>query len=394
MLTHKRVNNKTASIFAGCFAFLCFTFAFINTALADQQTEQQLEAKQKLQDIQTQIKDKNQAIIQGKNKQNQTEVAIQKTDVNIGKTARQLKQTQQKLKTVQDNLVQLNKQKNELEKVKKQQLTVLAKQIKSAYQVGQHDYLMMLLNQESPAKLERVLTYYQYFNKARIKAVDSLKQTVTAIEQNAQALYEQKNELNQLLAQQIESKQQLSTLKQQQKMSLVQLRNKLKTEQANLKRLKESENSLNELLDQLASAVANIPDLTEWSGLQNYKGKLKWPTSGRVNKVFGQRKRGPIRWKGLMIDGKLGANVKNIHAGQVIFADWMKGFGLVLVIDHGKGYMSLYGHNQSLLKDVGDIVEAGEAIAEVGQSGGQTSPSLYFEIRHQGTPLDPKLWCQ
>jgi len=132
----------------------------------------------------------------------------------------------------------------------------------------------------------------------------------------------------------------------------------------------------------------------ELNGLSKFKNKLQWPVQGRITHAFGQRKQGYLRWKGVLMSAPVGKPVYTIHNGTVLFADWLKGYGLVVVIDHGKGYMSLYGHNQTLLKNVGDRVEIGEPIALVGQSGGQNNAGVYFEIRHKGKPVNPKHWCK
>ena len=133
---------------------------------------------------------------------------------------------------------------------------------------------------------------------------------------------------------------------------------------------------------------------TSFDGLAKLKGKLLKPADGRVRKLFGTKREGQIRWKGIIVEGNAGSNVIAIHHGKVLYADWLRGFGLVTVLDHGNGYMSLYGHNQALLHQAGDTVAAGEPIALVGQSGGQTSPNLYFEIRYKGDPVNPTQWIK
>ncbi|AWB66506.1 hypothetical protein C2869_08725 [Saccharobesus litoralis] len=383
--------KQTASVITGCFVLV---FSCVSWANSTVKTEEQKEAQQKLLAIQKQISQQSQQIDRNKTELSLIELAIEDTDRTIGDTTKRLKKLDKQLRDGRVKLGELRKRQAKLENDKKQQLDILAEQIKSAYQTGKHDYLMMLLNQESPAKLERALAYYQYLNKARVESVDELKQTITALESNKQALLEQQNALASLSNEQRAKAAELQSLRKQQKASFKQLAKQLKTEQDKLNRLKHSETSLNQLIETLASAVAKLPIFDNLAGLKAYQGNLPWPATGKVQNLFGKRKRGPIRWRGTVIDSKLGAPVKNIHAGQVIFSDWMKGFGLVLVVDHGEGYMSLYGHNQSLLKDVGDAVEAGETIALVGQSGGQSYPNLYFELRHQGKPVNPKSWCK
>ena len=158
-----------------------------------------------------------------------------------------------------------------------------------------------------------------------------------------------------------------------------------------LTKLVEEEENLISALQQLAQL--SKPD-EELNGLSQLKRKLAWPVKGRINRSFGSKKQGYLKWKGVLMAAPVGRQVKTIHNGTVLFADWLKGYGLVTVIDHGQGYMSLYGHNQTLLKSVGERVETGEPIALVGQSGGQLRPGLYFEIRYRGQAVNPKKWCR
>ncbi|NTS77233.1 peptidoglycan DD-metalloendopeptidase family protein [Catenovulum sp. SM1970] len=360
----------------------------------DEKERKQQQTEKKLSQVQAQIKKKHAQISKQTTEQGKIEKALKQTDLQIGQTAKSLRETRAKLADVKLKLKTLESKKVELEEEKSQQLEVLSAQVKSAYQVGHHDYLMMLLNQESPGKLERVLSYYQYLNKARVGIVESLKATITELDAIKLELDGRREQLAELLTEQLTQETELNTYKQKQKKALARLKKVLHDESRKLARLKESETALTETINELAEAIAQLPTVVELTGLAKYMGKLAWPAEGKVRQLFGKRKRGPLRWKGNRIDTKLGSAVNAIHAGQVIFSDWMKGVGLVMVIDHGEGYMSLYGHNQTLLKDVGEMVEPGEPIALVGQSGGQNFPNLYFEIRHKGKPVDPKKWCR
>ena len=166
------------------------------------------------------------------------------------------------------------------------------------------------------------------------------------------------------------------------------------TEQQKLAKLEREESALVSLLKRMAADAAKAKQAENLVGLSKLKRKLSWPVKGRINHSFGSSKQGYLKWKGVFLSAPIGREVKTIHNGTVLFSDWLKGYGLVTVVDHGDGYMSLYGHNQALLKSVGDRVEAGEPIALVGQSGGQANSGLYFEIRHTGIAVNPKLWCK
>ena len=183
----------------------------------------------------------------------------------------------------------------------------------------------------------------------------------------------------------------LSKNKNKRSKTLASLSKKLLSSKQKLAKLKAEEANLTAALQKLTVLIRAEIDLI---GLSKLKRRLSWPVKGRILRSFGSRKQGYLKWKGVLLGAPIGRQVQTIHNGTILFSDWLKGYGLLIVIDHGNGYMSLYAHNQALLKSVGDRVETGEAIALVGQSGGQDQAGLYFEIRHQGKAVNPKLWCR
>jgi septal ring factor EnvC (AmiA/AmiB activator) len=210
--------------------------------------------------------------------------------------------------------------------------------------------------------------------------------TTVVIEQQQQALNYQ-----QLQTAQQQKKTLLLTNKKTRKQTIVSLNKQLFSNKQSLEQLEIEEASLAAAINRLIYETKKALDL---DGLAQLKRKLSWPIPAKINRSFGSQKQGHLSWKGVLMKAPEGQQVNTIHHGNVLFADWLKGYGLVTIIDHGKGYMSLYGHNQALLKSVGDRVETGEPIALVGQSGGQSQSALYFEIRHNGAAVNPKLWCQ
>lgn len=359
-------------------------------AFADTDSEK---TQRKLEKVQQQIIAKQNKLDKSHSELKQTQNQLAQTDKQIGQAARVLRQTKQELTETEKELKKLIARQQELEQLKQQQLKVLEKQLNSAYHIGQHDYLKVLLNQDSPAKLERVISYYQYLNKARTQAIEDLKNTLAELAQTTEMLNQKQLRLVELVEIEAQKQQELVKLKAQQQQQIDALAQLIKSESAEIQRLRDNEAALAQALEALAEAIDELPQQIELNGLQDIKGRLLWPAKGRVQNIYGKIKSGQLRWKGIKIDADSGAAVHNVHAGQVIFSDWLKGYGLVIVVEHGNGYMTLYGHNQALLKDVGEIVQAGEPIALVGQSGGQTKPSLYFEVRYQGQPLDPMDWC-
>ena len=274
---------------------------------------------------------------------------------------------------------------------KQQQEKVLAQQLRTAYTSGNHDYIKLILNQENPAKVLRTLTYYNYLNVAKIKEIDQFQLTLTQLLKVTTDLQEKMTLLSQLKAQQNQQKLTLQQSKKRRSSTLASLNKELLSSQQQLAKLAVEEENLVAALQQLTSLVK--PQI-KLSGLSQLKKKLRWPVKGNLVRRYGSQKQGYLKWKGVLMTAPLGRQVQTIHNGTVLFADWLKGYGLVTVIDHGDGYMSLYAHNQTLLKNTGDRVESGESIALVGQSGGQSRPGLYFEIRHLGKAVNPMIWCK
>jgi septal ring factor EnvC (AmiA/AmiB activator) len=317
--------------------------------------------------------------------------SLKSHELDIAKNAKALNMAEQSVKETQQQQKQQQQKAEQLDKKHTEFQRILAAQIKSAYMAGGDDYSKMMLNQEDTAKFERTLSYYNYLNKARIEQIEELKELQQQIVQNQIEL--------------AKTEQKLVALHNEQKRRQTALVSAQKERQTNFKNLKAQLNgtksSINYLKENQQTLITTIEELEkektqkiELLGLNKSKGKLNWPSKGKLEHTFGQRKHGGIDWKGVLIGAKEGANINSVQNGQVVFADWLKGYGWVIVIDHGEGFMSLYGHAQTLLKDVGDMVREGETLALVGQSGGQASSGLYFEIRHKGRAVNPVKWCR
>ena len=330
-------------------------------------------------------------ISQVSKKRKQLEAQLKKDDLAIAKTAKAIASTKQQQQQVQKKLSELSQQKSQLSKEKQRQEKLLAQQLRTAYSSGHHDYLKLILNQEQPAKVQRTVTYYQYLNKARTQEIDNFQQTLSRLLQVTTEHQEQQTRLQTIKDQQLAQESKLKESKSTRANTLSALNRTLLTKKQQLAKLEAEEANLVAALKKLAEKAQQT---IEMNGLAKLKRKLQWPVKGRISHRFGTRKQGYLKWKGVLMSAPVGRQVKTIHSGTVLFADWLKGYGLVTVVDHGKGYMSLYGHNQTLLKSVGERVETGEPIALVGQSGGQQESGLYFEIRHKGKAVNPKLWCR
>jgi septal ring factor EnvC (AmiA/AmiB activator) len=359
-------------------------FFFVFAANAQEQSD--------LKSIQQQIKNKqaqiNKQLVAAKKLQDNLKLV----EIQIAESAKKLNKTVMSLDNNQQQLGVLRKQQKGYLASLEQQKSVLAKQIRSAYMTGNYDFAKMLLNQQDAANFERTITYYQYLNKARKSQIDSFNLLVENLQKVNAKLIDNQSELEQLKVKQLEQQQALKANQIEREGTLIAVQSAIESEEVKIAQLQINEKNLLEALTR-AQQKLDQKDV-KLSGLSALKGRLLIPAKGNLRKMFGRFRQGQIKWKGVVINGTAGDSVIAIHHAKVLYSDWLRGFGLVTVLDHGDGFMSLYGHNQALLKQAGEAVQAGEAIALLGQSGGQSRPNLYFEIRHKGKPINPISWLK
>lgn len=388
MFSFLYLTKKTISslILTGC---LTVSIECLANNSNNEQAKQQNTAK--LNNVQQAIAKQESNIFETNKASSALQKQLKEDDLAIAKVAKAISESVQALKNTQQKITLLSQEKKQLTTKKIAQEQLLAKQLRSAYTTGQHDYLKLLLNQTQSEKIQRTVTYYQYMNKARINEIEKYQTTISQLITVTSQHQHQVKQLKVLKQNQEKQRIQLAENKSNRSKTLSSLRKKLLSSQQQLAKLKADEANLAAALQKLTALIRAEIDLT---GLSKLKRKLSWPVKGRLLRSFGSKKQGYLKWKGVLLGAPVGRQVQTIHNGTVIFSNWLKGYGLLTVIDHGKGYMSLYAHNQTLLKSVGDRVETGEPIALIGQSGGQDRAGLYFEIRHQGQAVNPRLWCR
>ncbi|MDH5628665.1 MAG: peptidoglycan DD-metalloendopeptidase family protein [Gammaproteobacteria bacterium] len=318
--------------------------------------------------------------------------SLRKTEKRIATASKILKATNRQLKQKNNQLAQLKKQKTQLDKNREQQKDAIAAQIKSAYVSGKQEYLKMLLNQEDPAKLGRMLIYYDYMNKARRDKILQLQNTLKELSLVNQKIEREISDLNILKQSREAEAKRLQALKSERQKLVASLAKDIDEKTEKLTELEINASELQELIDSVQQTINKIDFSQPLDGLKNLKGKLNWPVKGKKLQSYGSRLAEGLKSNGVIISASEGQSINAIHHGRVVYADWLRGFGLLVILDHGDGYMSLYGYNQALYKQVGDFVNRGETIASAGQSGGQQKPGLYFELRHQGKPFNPSSW--
>lgn len=320
---------------------------------------------------------------------------LQQLESKISNNARALKKTEDEIKTINTRIARTRKNLELLNTQLKKQKFILGEQLRAAYALGAQQNMKMLLNQQDPAEMGRIQAYFDYLNRARQTEIQQFIKTIESKQQQEQELSSSLNSQKSALETRKKQTRALQKQRLQRNQLLAQLDEKIKNQEQTLTGLEASRNKIEDLLHSLGQILADIPAAPgEDRPFKQQKGKLPWPVKGPFIAHYGQkRNQGDLKWNGVLIGSSYGTPVRAISHGRIAFSDWLQGFGFITIVDHGDGYMSLYGHNESLFKQAGDWVTAGEVIATTGDSGGQPDPGLYFEIRSRGKPIDPQEWC-
>ncbi len=365
---------------------LLFTAAFSAFQDGDTQAEH-ARAERQLQELQREIQQRRRSLEQRQQRLSSGERELKNLETQVQSASRSLRETELKIASVEGHIYELEQEQSRLQTEVKTQAEALADQIESAYRNGDHGFLKLLLNQDNPARFERMLEYYQHLSAARLEQLEELHALETQLIAVREEVSAQRDTLNATLQQQEQQRSQLASRQQEQEQLVSRLQREQQTEQSALQNMLRNEQELTEMLAALQEVMSRQGfNLT---GLANLRGQLSWPTAGNIKHSYGSQRSGEIRWRGVVIEATAEAPVKAIADGRIIFSDWLRGFGMVVIIDHGENYMSLYGYNQALLKDIGEPVRKGETVALAGRSGGQSESGLYFEIRHEGNPINP-----
>ena len=331
--------------------------------------------------------------------------ALRKSERAISDSNRALAQLAQQQRAANHTLKLLQQQAQQLQVGIWRQQALLGRLLSQQYLGGQQEYFKLLLNNHDPAQVAREMRYYEYIARNRAAWINSLRDDLQQLNIVTRQAQQKKAETAALQEQEKIQKQSLEKDKVARHKVLNQFAKQLKQQRHAIGRLQRDEKRLSQLVDKLTEILAKpdgkgifsndrLPD-SRFDGkpFGQLKGRLALPVKGEVANKFGSaRPDSTVLWQGLLVRAAAGQAVKAVASGRVVFADWLRGFGNLLIIDHGKGYMSLYGNNETLYKQVGDILRGGDTVAAVGNSGGNEDSGLYFELRHEGKPLDPVKW--
>ena len=371
-------------LFNACLLFAMPAFAATGTP--DKSTE--------LESVRGQIEDVKSGLDATRVESEKLQDELRKSEIAAGQETVKLREVEQLIGSKQARLTDLNNIIAMHTQSLDRERHYLGRQVRIAYMTGRNDYLKLLLNQEDPARVGRMLAYYDYFNRTRVHTINSVTSKVDTIKELQDSILSETALLEQLKTRRITKSRELAAWRESRQSILQHLQNDITAKDQQLTSLEEHEQKLSALLRKLEQHKNTITYFEDSPPFKTLLGKLQWPVAGRLLNAFGDERRGAsLIWDGVQIGADAGNEVHAVHTGRVVFADWFRNLGLLIILDHGEGYMSLYGYNQSLLKKPGAWVLAGETIAYVGDSGGQNVPAVYFEIRHNGMPLDPSLWC-
>ncbi|MBL3555556.1 peptidoglycan DD-metalloendopeptidase family protein [Marinobacter sp. JB05H06] len=311
----------------------------------------------------------------------------------IGRLTRERRELRQQAQNQQQRLNQLAEEEAELTRTLDSQRENLKKQIRAAWMEGDAPAVKVLLNEIDPDKIARTMTYYEYLSRDTIGRLEAFAANLRQLRDTQKEVKAGRLRLAELEQDVADRQQKLNNSKSEREQTLAALKADISDRRSERQELEADRNRLEKLLKEVEEAIASIPTPNESDPFGSLKNKLPWPADGKVASKFGDSYAGgKLRYNGLLINTDEASDIKAVHYGRVVFANWLRGFGLITILDHGDGYMTLYGHSSSLYTSPGDWVEAGEAIAQAGRTGGTDNPAVYFEIRHNGKPDNPQRW--
>ena len=316
---------------------------------------------------------------------------LREAEEQVSAARARLDEARRRVRASDARLKELGEERRSLERRLEDERESLAAQLRAAYVAGKEEQLRMLLSEKDPAALGRMLVYYAYLGRARAEQIAGIEAAVERIEAVTREQEAERARLAELEQEREREVAAVQAARRDREKAVGEVNAKLRSRSAALEKAKRDAATLETLVADLRRALQQAP-APSGQPFERVRGRLPWPVAGRVAARFGQSRGGGLKWNGVLIAAERGAEVRAPYAGRVAYADWLPGLGLLMVLDHGGGYMTLYGHNEQLYKSVGEPVAAGDVIASVGDSGGQARPELYLEVRKGTTPQDPHRW--
>ena len=348
--------------------------------------------EQELEEVRERISELKQSMDAAAEDRDRLTGELQELDIAISEQRMRIAEIEREQKYTANKKQKLDQELAEREQHLDEESRALAAQVRTAYMSGSQEKIKLLLNQRDPATLGRLMAYYRYLNDYRAENIEAVVEQIKKLGALRAQIAAEEARLSTLVRSRYDELGRLNTSQESRKELLASLRRKIANEGEEVTRLAAQEKDLTRLIAELTSILSDYP-ITSEQPFSEHKGRLTWPVAGTLRHDFGQpRVGGRIKWNGVVLAAPRGREVRAVYHGRVAFADWLAGMGLLVIVDHGEGYMTLYGYNETILKDTGDWVAPGDVIATVGDSGGQPQAGLYFELRRGTKPENPRRW--
>ena len=374
-------------------AFVLLVLAVIVPAAAQQPEGELAKVKEReLEEVRERISSLKKSMDQTAEARDRVTAELQAAEVDIADKRARLAELERERDYSRQRKAELEAQLSEREAELDDESGELAEQVRAAYMSGSQERVKLLLNQRDPATLGRLMVYYGYLNEHRSANIDTVQSAIRELAGLYSEVAAEEARIADLANARYAELTRLNASQERRQDLLDELREKIEDEGAEVERLAAQERDLSRLIAELTSILSDYP-ITSEDPFSAHKGRLTWPVAGRLVHDFGQpRVSDRVKWNGVVLAAPRGREVRSVYHGRVAFADWLAGLGLLVIVDHGENYLTLYGYNETILKNAGDWVAPGDVIATVGDSGGQNQTALYFEVRRGSAPLNPRQW--
>ena len=372
---------------------LLLVLAVYGPAASGQSSNEELTQikEQELEQVREQISDLKKSMDRRAAERDRVTAELQAAELQISEARINLKGLERQKAFTEKKKAELDAKLEDRQAMLETETGLLAAQVRAAYTSGSQDRIKLLLNQHDPAAVGRQLAYYRYLSDLRGRNIEQVNSIIDELADLHAEVAEEDANLGRLARQRYAELTELNAAQEQRQQLLATLKSKIAEDGSQIERLAQQERDLARLITELTSILADYPISSE-QPFSDLKGELTWPVAGRLLHDYGQPRAGGVKWNGVVLAAPRGREVRAIYHGRVVFADWLSGLGLLVIVDHGEGFMTLYGYNETTLKTAGDWVAPGDVIATVGDSGGQQQSGLYFEIRKDTRPVNPRGW--
>lgn len=356
------------------------------------QSQDAASAERDLADLQKRLKKMERSLGKQSKQRSRTQQELQKAEKREASVRSRLQELERDLTATLKKRAELERQAAKTRAGLSNSIAGLEQELRRAYIAGRDDWLRSVLSQDDPVAIGRQLVYSSYIAKERSALTQQIRTELSQLDATTAELGRENERLRAMQQKEQSRLAELAEVRQERSQTLAEINRQIDSSGKEIEQLRRQAADLQILVDELTRALVSLP-VGDSEPFVATKGRLSWPASGKIIRRFGSaRAGGKLSWEGVLIGAQAGADVRAVHHGRVVYADWLPGMGLLVIMEHGGGYLSLYGHNQDIVAEVGDWVSPGAVIAHVGDSGGQAASGLYFEIRKDGKPQNPAAW--